>query len=227
MTSEDRERWNRKYERLSDAAGPLTPAAATVSPVRPDDWLVSCHKTMRDSPLLPSRPRALDLACGLGHNAIWLATQGWDVDAVDISHAGLRRAQSAAATSNVKVRWIEADLDDWMPEGNCYDLVLVFRFLDRHTLPSLIAKALGPGGWLIYETFSASQFQRADNHLRNPDFGLQPGELTQVIFPTYDVVDQMTAELADRSVERLLARQRPAATNLPGTNCPEAVGCGT
>lgn len=59
-----------------------------------------------------STRRALDIACGLGHNAIWLAQQGWQADAVDVSTTGLELARQSADANKVHVSWIEADLDN-------------------------------------------------------------------------------------------------------------------
>lgn len=68
---------------------------------------------------------ALDLACGEGGDAIWLATQGWQVTAVDFAGAALRRAAEAAAGAGVadRIRWVQADLaSGWEPSAT-FDLV--------------------------------------------------------------------------------------------------------
>lgn len=188
MSVADRERWDAKY------ADKRMPALAP-----PDDWL--------QQHVPSSAGQALDLACGLGHNAIWLGQQGWHVDAIDVSPIGLglaaRLAERAGCSS---VTWITADLDEFRPCEAMYDLVTVFRFLDRQRLPNLIEQALLPGGTLIYETFSSGQMARADNHLRNPQFTLGPGELP-TLFPRLIVVVAEEIELSDRCVARLVARK--------------------
>lgn len=151
--------------------------------------------------------RALDLACGLGHNAIWLAQQGWQVDAIDISDVGLAlAAQAAAAAGCSTIQWIAADLDTYVAPIAAYDLITVFRFLDRDRLPTLITRALRPGGCLVYETFTQHQCQRTDNHLKNDRFTLRPDELP-LLFPELTVDQYEEVELPDRSVARLLARK--------------------
>ncbi|MEK6258984.1 MAG: class I SAM-dependent methyltransferase [Planctomycetota bacterium] len=189
MSVTDLERWNTKY------------AAKSVPPVvSPDEWLVKqvAERTAGE---------ALELACGLGHNAIWLSQQGWRVDAVDVSPVGLGLAEQLANRVECQtVSWIAADLDEFTPQIETYDLVLVFRFLDRLRLPGLIVRALRPGGLLVYETFSRAQMARDDNHLRSADFTLAPGELP-LLFPELTVVDYDEIDLPDRSVARLAARK--------------------
>lgn len=188
MANADRERWNEKYAQKT----PLRPQPA-------DNWLSSVAARLTPG-------RALDLACGLGHNAIWLGQLGWLVDAIDISEIGLAlAAQAATAAGCSTVDWIAADLDTYVPLKASYDLITVFRFLDRERLPTLIQSALRPGGRLVYETFTQHQCQRADNHLTSDRFTLRPGELP-LLFPEFIVEQFEEVELPDRSVARLLAR---------------------
>jgi len=113
MSHVDRERWDTKY-----AAKPVSER------LNPDDWLTQEVSGLKVG-------RALELACGPGHNSIWLASQAWQVDAVDISPVGLAQAQELARACGVGVHWIAADLDEFTPAPETYDLVIVFRFLDR------------------------------------------------------------------------------------------------
>jgi len=197
MSVRDEDRWNEKYAKREPPSN-----------VEPDEWLVealqlietACGKT-------ESGQRALDVACGLGHNAIWLAQRNWRSDAVDISTNGLDLARQSAIANDVDVRWIQADLDDWIPASGEYDLVVVFRFLDRDTVPRVVRSALRPGGWLVYETFSAAQCSRSDNHLSNPAFTLAPGEVRS-LFPDFQVVVDREAVLHDRTVQRFLGRRQ-------------------
>lgn len=191
MSESDQQRWDAKY---SDK---------TVAELKPaDDWL-----RQHAAPLAAGR--ALDLACGLGHNALWLAQQGWHVDAVDVSPVGLVLAARLAEQAGCQaVSWIAADLDAFVPREAGYDLITVFRFLDRQRLPDLIETALRPGGMLIYETFSQRQMARPDNHLRDARFTLGPNELPS-LFPRLTVVAAEEIDLPDRCVARLAARKPP------------------
>ena len=69
--------------------------------------------------------QALDLACGEGRNAVWLAQRGWRVTAVDFSSVGLRKARQLAAERDVAVDWVLADLLDYQPPANAYELAFV------------------------------------------------------------------------------------------------------
>ncbi|MFQ5733398.1 MAG: class I SAM-dependent methyltransferase [Planctomycetaceae bacterium] len=189
MSATDRRRWDEKYR-----------AGDSPECVQPDDWLV--HNASQQPP-----GRALELACGLGHNAIWLAQRGWTVEALDVSPAGLRLASALARRVDAPpVNWVAADLDDFSPAENRYDLAVVFRFLDRDRVPGLIENALRPGGRLIYETFLRAHCDRADNHLRTAAFTLQPGELPE-LFPDMIVDEYRETTLPERTVAQLVARK--------------------
>ncbi|MDA0285595.1 MAG: class I SAM-dependent methyltransferase, partial [Planctomycetota bacterium] len=158
MATTDRDRWNAKYAQR-------TPEPVIV----PDEWLIeSCEMIAKSENRPRSSQRACDIACGLGHNSLWLARQGWKVDGVDIAAEGLKLARQSASYGIAEVNWLEADLDEWLPTSDYYDLAIVFRFLDRVTIPQIINTGLRRGGWLVYETFAAGQLSRSDSHIRNP-----------------------------------------------------------
>ncbi len=96
--------------------------------------------------------RALDLACGEGRNAVWLATKGWDVTGVDYSQVGLDKAAQLAESNHVTATWIRADVTKWEPDG-LYDLVVVFYLqlpeTERRVAFGTAARALAPGGTLL------------------------------------------------------------------------------
>ena len=70
--------------------------------------------------------RALDLACGEGRNAVWLAERGWEVTGVDFSQVGLDKAARLAEQRGVSVQWLRADVVDWVPPPAAFDLVAIF-----------------------------------------------------------------------------------------------------
>lgn len=188
MSIEDRRRWDAKYAQRSPA-----------SELSADAWLIESTE-----PIPPGR--ALDLATGLGHNAIWLATQGWSVDAVDVSPNGLRLAARMADRHRVAVGWVAADLDHIDLPSEAYDLVVVFRFLERTRLPELISQTLRPGGLLVYETFNVRHRERFPGAIRNPAFLLECGELPG-LFPQLDPISFVDIDMVHSSVSRLLARK--------------------
>jgi SAM-dependent methyltransferase len=97
--------------------------------------------------------RALDLAAGEGRNTVWLAERGWRVTAVDFSRVGLEKGRKLSAARGVdeaQVDWIVADLRDYEPERDAYDLALIAYFQVspslRATVLARAAAALAPGG---------------------------------------------------------------------------------
>lgn len=134
MSQADRQRWDDKW------------ADTQMESFEPRPLLVR-HR------VLQSGGRALDLACGPGHNALWLAERGYRVWGLDISGVAIRAARQSARRRGLAARatFQEMDLADWRPEADHFDLVCVFRFLDRSLFPR-IGRCLRPGGLLFYET---------------------------------------------------------------------------
>jgi SAM-dependent methyltransferase len=96
--------------------------------------------------------QALDLGCGEGGDALWLASRGWLVTAIDISRTALERA--AAAAGDAKVSWTHADLRVSPPPAGSFDLVSALylslpRTADHRAMHSLLA-AVAPGGTLLF-----------------------------------------------------------------------------
>lgn len=94
--------------------------------------------------------RALDLATGTGRNALFLAEQGYTVDAVDISEEALATARENADKRDVDVTWVQADLSEYDVPAETYDIVNVSFYYDLNLLAEL-KEALTPGGVLVYE----------------------------------------------------------------------------
>jgi SAM-dependent methyltransferase len=127
---------------------------------------------LRWVPLIRPRGAVLDLACGGGRHARWLAKRGYQVTAVD------RDAGAIAALGGIPgVTPVEADLEGgkpWPLPGRCFDGIVVTNYLHRPLFPRLI-ESLGEGGILIYETFALGneRFGRPSKL----EFLLKPGEL--------------------------------------------------
>lgn len=113
--------------------------------------------------LVPTSGRALDVACGRGTVAVWLALRGLTVDAVDAAPAGLALGRELAAAEGVEVAWHEADLDSGLRltgphhppslRSPGYDVVVCQRFRDPLLYPAL-AGLLAPGGLLAITVLS-------------------------------------------------------------------------
>jgi SAM-dependent methyltransferase len=98
--------------------------------------------------------RALDVASGEGRNAIWLAEQGWKVDAIDFSDVGIEKAREIADRRMVSVNWIVADVCDYNFPVDHYDLAAVLylhtpRQEREQWFPGLI-RSVAPGGRFVY-----------------------------------------------------------------------------
>lgn len=115
-------------------------------PTDPDGRLVELV-----SDLAPGR--ALDLGCGTGRNALWLARMGWSVTGVDASSVGLSKAKEAAGSINVELTLIEVDLANYEPAVKHFDLVVVanmhFAANERAAFYSRAVSAVAPGGHLF------------------------------------------------------------------------------
>src|SRR5947207_5733283 len=160
MSRADRERWEKKY-----AAGNPNPAFA------PDPLLVQYAH------LLPRQGLALDVACGVGQNAVFLAERGLEVVAVDVSLAALRYCRAAIADKHLPLHLVAADVDQLSFPRDVFALIVVFRFFDRTSIPAL-KQALAPGGLVIQQTFNVNRLRTAPQMNRN--YLLQPEELREL-----------------------------------------------
>lgn len=186
MSAEDRVRWNQVYnERALRAFPPPDALVVAYAPVPAPD---------------ASRRIALDLAAGLCQNAIWLAEQGYLVNALDISHVALERGRAEMAMRNLRsINFIHADLDRTRLAPAVYDVVCCFRYLNR-PLMSMLRDALKPGGLVIYQTFNVRRLEKHPDSSR--EFLLEHRELP-TFFPSWEVLHD--DEVADMS--RLVARK--------------------
>ncbi len=94
--------------------------------------------------------RALDLGAGEGRHAVWLASLGWRVTAVDFSAVGLGKGEAEASRRGHRVDWVVADARSWQPpEGRLFDLVLVAYLHLPEDVLSRASRWLAPGGALV------------------------------------------------------------------------------
>jgi SAM-dependent methyltransferase len=127
--------------------------------------------------LLPAGGAALDLACGLGANALWLAQRGLETDAWDSSPVAIERVRARAEALRVCVHAEVRDVVKCPPPPHCFDVIVVVRFLDRSLTPHLI-EALRPGGVLYYQTFTRTHV--SDTGPSNPEYRLRDNELVSM-----------------------------------------------
>ncbi len=124
--------------------------------------------------LLPPSGDALDLACGLGGNALFLARRGFRVSAWDISPLALARITTLAGRSGLKVEAQARDVEAEPIPQVAFDVVVVSRFLAR-PLAGPIGGSLRPGGLLFYQTFVRGKLHPAGPG--NPNYLLAENEL--------------------------------------------------
>lgn len=167
MSHIDREKWNRKY-REGAYADRLNPSA----------FLVECLPSLTTD----SEPRrGVDIACGLGRNALYLARLGWEVDAIDVSEVALDKLAEAATQESIAIKCVAADLgaDPAAVEraaGDPYDLALVIRYANL-SLIRLLPGAIRPGGYVMVEKHLVTEADVVGP--RDPRFRARPGELEQ------------------------------------------------
>lgn len=158
------------------------------SPVRgrlwaPNAFLEDCLPSLRPG-------RSIELACGGGREAIFLAGSGWEVSAIDVLDDGLQRARIMAdrhldPEDVARIMWIQRDLEsEGIPEGT-WDLATSFFFLDRDLLRSL-PSAVNCGGSVILETF-LEEHAAVFGKPKSKDRLLKSGELPG-LFPGAEIV---------------------------------------
>ncbi|MGA2315221.1 MAG: methyltransferase domain-containing protein [Thermodesulfobacteriota bacterium] len=157
----DQKRWNDRFGREEFAFGK-----------EPNPFL---KKHIR---LLP-KGKALDIASGEGRNAVFLAQNGFEVNAVDISERGLKKAQKLAQGRGVKINTFLVDLDQYQIEKERYDLIANFYFLKRRLIPR-IRKGLKKGGKVIFETYLLEHRKLGTGGPKQAKYFLKPNELLRL-----------------------------------------------
>ncbi len=195
MSEDDRRRWNERY-RQGAGAGPPRPMLVEVAD------------------LLGPPAAALDLACGTGAEACWLAGRGWRVTALDVSDEALTRAAEAVSVAGVADRVVlaRADLDAGLPAAadGTYQLVWAGHF--RSAVVEAAAARLAPGGLLV--TTRLSRVGRDGDGAVSPAFCADPGELLALA----DRVGLVVLVHREGAGEAALVARRPS----PGAHRPRA-----
>jgi 2-polyprenyl-3-methyl-5-hydroxy-6-metoxy-1,4-benzoquinol methylase len=111
---------------------------------------------------------------GEGHNAVFLARQGFSVTGLDISPVAVERSQQLSQRAGVSMDAHCVDLRTTTLLADTYDVVVCFYYLQRNLFPQIV-NTLRDGGMVIYETFTRDQAHYGPP--TNPDYLLQPNEL--------------------------------------------------
>lgn len=160
MAMEDKLKWDKRHIESPISTAPVT--------------LVT-----ENAALAPGK-EALDIACGMGRHARFLASRGFHVDALDISSTAI---ESLQAVENISAK--EVDFDTYELGKKKYDLIVCTYFLERRLFPQII-EALKESGILIYETF----VYHPDNQMvpSKRHFLLAQGELEEAFGENLDIV---------------------------------------
>lgn len=188
---DDRARWDARWAE-GDPLDPDRPSAV----VRDAD------------PWLPADGWALDLACGTGRNALYLAERGLRVVAVDLSGRALHRLGRRAAERDLPIQPVQADLGRFAVRPGRFRVVVNTRFLLRDAF-SLIREALAPGGLLVFETFNVDEIELLGGDLRRA-YTLGRGELRRAFEDFEPLVYEegvLPRPEGDRGLARLIARK--------------------
>lgn len=183
----DSEGWDRRYADRD-----------LVWTAEPNRFLVAETETLAPG-------RAIDLACGEGRNAIWLAERGWHALGVDFSPVGLRKARDFADERGVSVDWVAADLVQYRPKLRAFDLVLIFYLqlsaVHRQPIVRAAADAVAPGGTFLLVGHDSSNLQHGHGGPQNP----------AVLYTAGDIVADIDG--GGLQIERADCVKRPVQTS--------------
>ena len=182
----DSEGWDRRYADRD-----------LVWTAEPNRFLVAETETLAPG-------RAIDLACGEGRNAIWLAERGWQAIGVDFSEVGLQKARELADARDVSVHWVAADLLEYRPGRRAFDLVLIFYLqvsaAQRRPVVRAAGEAVAPGGTFLLVGHDSSNIQHGHGGPQNP----------AVLYTARDVVADING--GGLQIERAECVKRPVPT---------------
>lgn len=179
----DREAWDERYR-----------GSELLWTAEPNRFLVA-----EASGLEPGR--ALDLACGEGRNAVWLAERGFAVTGVDFSEVALGKAARLADARGVEVEWVAADLAAYEPPRSSFDLVvLLYLQLPEPELRPVLrraAAAVAPGGTFFLVAHDSTNLAEGHGGPRDPRVLYSAGDVAAEL----DGFDVVRAERVERDVQ--------------------------
>ena len=188
------QKWNEAYKDADIASAKSAQVLSENAHLLPSSLLQSSH--------------ALDLACGRAGNSIFLAEQGFNVDAVDISPNVLESLESFVKQLSLPISCECRDIETTGLSNKKYDVIVVSYFLNRELFPQII-NALKPNGLLFYETWSQEKVD--DSGPTNPNYRLRAGELldlSQALRPLFYREEGVQGELSKgiRNIAMLVAK---------------------
>ena len=159
-----REKWDRRYAQV------------------PADSPAPAQVLSEYAYLLPESGTVLDLACGRGGNALFLARRGFAVHAWDISKAAIEGLNRQARSEGLEIETCVQDVSESPPSSNTFDVICVSYYLER-TICNTVISALRANGLLFYQTFIHEKV--TDEGPSNPAYRLGPNELLELFSPLH------------------------------------------
>ncbi len=143
---------------------------------------------------------AVDLACGEGRNAVWLAKQGWIVTGVDFSSVGVEKGRKLASDNGVDATWVVADATTWEPPETGFDLVAVFYLqlpaAERRASMHTAVRSLAIGGTLVLVGHDLLNLTEGYGGPQDPTF----------LLTAEDIIDDVTAAEVSLDVELVIEK---------------------
>ena len=159
-----REDWDRRYAEVENLWA-----------VKPNRFLVAEAEGLEPG-------RALDLACGEGQNAIWLASLGWEVVGVDFSEVAIAKARTRAERDGVDVDFVVGDLVSYEPEAHAFDLVVLLYLhipaSERRGVLARASTAVRTGGTLVLVGHDLTNLTDGVGGPSDPDLLFTPDDIT-------------------------------------------------
>lgn len=155
MRDKSRDKWDKIYSNKGQAGDPA-------------------RVLLENSHLLPQQGQALEIACGRGANALFLAAHGLETQARDISPVVIEALQAEAGRQGLVVQGVADDIMQSPPAAESFDVIVVSHFLERGLIP-LLCEALRPQGLLFYQTFTRTRV--SERGPSNQDYRLADNEL--------------------------------------------------
>jgi len=168
-------------------------------------WTSEANRFLVQEAATLASARALDLACGEGRNAVWLAERGWQVTGVDFSTVGVAKAQRLADARGVTVEWVTANVLDHRPKPAAFELVIIFYLqvpaTQRTPIVRRAAGAVAPGGTFLLVAHDASNIAAGYGGPQDP----------AVLYAAQDIVTDLDG--TGLQIERSDRVQRPVETS--------------
>ncbi|QPJ61072.1 MAG: methyltransferase domain-containing protein [Candidatus Nitronauta litoralis] len=181
----DQERWDSKYENEVYIFG--------TEPI----------SFIRDNLKLLPKGKVLDIAMGEGRNGVYLAANGFEVEGIDISEVGLKKAHKLAAQNNTRIATRVVDLENAQLEKDKYDVVLCTYYMQRNLIPQMKA-AVKKGGMVVFETYNEDYLKYRKF---NPEWVLKHNELLE-LFKDFKIIRYQAFDDGTEAYSSIIAQRQ-------------------